>query len=523
MPLALVSQLRLVASRTPGAVAIIEESGHAVSFGDLLANVERIHHGLAAHGMRSGDRVLFAIRPGAVAIAAMLAMSELGAVIVVAQLGVGDALFAAQMHAVRPTWVMAESVLIAAMRSPMVRRLLELRGKSLPSLASLDHARFVASGPWMPGLRGALRLQDLERDTSGVAAEPTPGGLPGLEDTSDAFIVFTSGTTDAPKAVVHSRASLAAALQVVGTLLAIAPGDRLWTREVHVLLPALFAGATSFLPRSELDPGRTLAAIREHGISHVFEVTANVERLVEHVERRGAMLPPTLRQVMIGAAPVRQAFFRRLRKVLPAGAQAWCVYGMTEILPIAAIAIDEKLAFRGEGDIVGRPVDGVRVDVSPQGELIVRGPQLFSGYLGGALVSSHPTGDLAKLDDGRIVLMGRAKDMIIRREHNIYPELHEPVIEQIAGVRRCAMVGLYDEERADERVVLVVEPERALESVRERQEFIARVRTELERGPHRIDDAALPDAILVAELPYTGRSHKVDKRALREMALQELS
>ena len=117
------------------------------------------------------------------------------------------------------------------------------------------------------------------------------------------------------------------------------------------------------------------------------------------------------------------------------------------------------------------------------------------------------------------MLIGRQKDMIIRREHNIYPALHEPVIESIAGVRRCAMVGVYDDDAADERVVLAVEVEPWCDN----DAFVAALRRELRDGTHRIDEAAQPDLIFITALPHGGRSSKVNRDALRELAKEKLA
>ena len=113
------------------------------------------------------------------------------------------------------------------------------------------------------------------------------------------------------------------------------------------------------------------------------------------------------------------------------------------------------------------------------------------------------------MEDGRLVLLGRAKDMIIRGETNIYPELFEPIIERIRGVRRCALVGQYRVHLADECVVLVVEPESGVDA----DELRRRLRHELRFGDHRIDDAAQPDFIFTMSLPEVGRASKVDKAA----------
>jgi len=178
-----------------------------------------------------------------------------------------------------------------------------------------------------------------------------------------------------------------------------------------------------------------------------------------------------------------------------------------------------KLAYAGDGDLVGTPVSGVAARLSDCGELLLCGPNLCSGYVGRAPLHELPTGDLARFDEGRIILLGRLKDMMIRGPHNIYPELYEPAIERIVGVRRCAMVGVYDENAADERIVLGVEPEPGVDANALRE----RVRAALRHGPSRIDDAALPDLILVASLPVSGRSSKIDRGQLRELARERLA
>jgi len=133
-------------------------------------------------------------------------------------------------------------------------------------------------------------------------------------------------------------------------------------------------------------------------------------------------------------------------------------------------------------------------------------------------VREHATGDLARLVGGELALLGRKKDMIIRGDFNLYPELYEPTVERIPGVRRAVFVGVYDERGADERVVLVVEPDGAGDVTT----LPARVARALRAGDTRIDEPALPDHILVMSLPEGGRSSKVDKRALRDLVAASL-
>ena len=202
--------------------------------------------------------------------------------------------------------------------------------------------------------------------------------------------------------------------------------------------------------------------------------------------------------------------------MLPATTRVRCVYGMTEIVPVSRVDLEEKLVFHGEGDLVGRPVDGVRVRIAGDGELLVSGPNLCRGYWGQPSVTEVATGDLGVLDgDGRIVLFGRKKEMIIRGQHNIYPEVLESSIGGISGVRRCCLVGLYQDARADEEVILCVEGEPGTDAAA----LHTLVERSLRTGSHRIDAAALPDRIVIMPIPLAPRSKKVDRSAVR-VALQ---
>ncbi|HEX6510063.1 MAG TPA: class I adenylate-forming enzyme family protein, partial [Chloroflexota bacterium] len=112
---------------------------------------------------------------------------------------------------------------------------------------------------------------------------------------------------------------------------------------------------------------------------------------------------------------------------------------------------------------------------------------------------------------GRIILLGRSKDMIIRGRYNIYPALYEQRIEEIPGVARCALIGVWDERLGDERVVLAVEPAPA-------ETDPGRLRHRVDRALRRdalIDSLALPDEVVVMPLPESGRSRKIDRNALR--------
>ena len=137
-------------------------------------------------------------------------------------------------------------------------------------------------------------------------------------------------------------------------------------------------------------------------------------------------------------------------------------YGMTEHLLVATIGAADRLAHdERDGDLVGHPVDGVRIRVAEDGELHVGGPALALGYLGEPMPApSCRPGDLGRLDGaGRLVLLGRRKEMLIRDGENIYPGLYEPALAEAAGLAAAMMVGLPGAD-GDETVVLFAVPRR---------------------------------------------------------------
>jgi len=509
-----IDTLRQHASSDPRAVAIVERNGARVTRGELSAQISAATTALEASGFTAGDKALFSIRPGATALALVLAIHELGGVLLPFDPGVADALFDSRIALLEPRWVFAESILLIS-PSGLVARLLRARGLHFAPLGGVAGARFFHSGPRLPGMPPSRPVRSLLRPRRGIAPLSADTGMDrgsDLDPSSPAFVVCTSGTTSHPKAVVHSRQSLRAIVSAVSAQVALGEHDVVFARDLHLMLPAMLVGARIVVPPGSRFHARgALAVMERETVSHAFLVTRDCRLLLEECMRRGRKVPSSVRSLMIGAAPVRAPFLAQLATVLPLHTVAWCVYGTTEVLPVACVSLAEKVAYAGVGDLVGRVLPGLTVRIDEHGQLCVRGDRMFSGYAGEPPVSEHATGDLASLCDGRIVLLGRCKDMIIRGEYNIYPSLYEPLVEQVPGVRRAAMIGDFDEVSADERVILVVEPEANVDA----SLLLARVTRAVREGPLRFDSSAQPDRILIAALPEAGRSHKVDKSALR--------
>ncbi|MBL1087424.1 acyl--CoA ligase [Streptomyces actinomycinicus] len=454
--------------------------------GDLADLADRYAAALHARGIGPGGTVGVAVRPGPRALAVMLAVHRLGARAAVLDPGAGPDVLRARLAVARPEVVLADATAqaVAGWARPLARR----ARLALPDLAELGPVATI--GPRLPGCAPAL--------DAGVRSVIPPRPMDG---DGDAVIVFTSGTTSRPRAVVHTRASLAAGMAAVAGLVAPEAGRPVLGGTFFVLAPSLASGAPVALPARS---PRVLA-----------------RQLVRLAPQATYLTPPQLRAVLAqggrfsgrvwtGSAPASAGLLGRVKE--RGAVQAWGVYALTELFPAAAVEHADKAAFTGEGDLVGAPLPGVVARTDSSGELLLSGPAARDRYLGEEPDPWVATGDRARLCDGRIVLAGRAKDMVLRQAENIYPGLYEPALH-VPGVEVALLVGVPAGD-GDERVVAVVEPVRGTDR--------AALRAALARPLERMG-AARPDAVLLAEIPLSGRSRKPDRAATARLAARILA
>lgn len=538
----LVGDVLAQCDRHPDRVAL-RHAGQDLTYAAFGAGVRATAAALRADGLRAGDRVLFSVRPRTEGLVLALGVVAAGGSLVLVDPGSTPELFAARVRAAAPTWAATEALLYALSR-PALARVARRRGVLLPDYARLD-VRHVYAGRWLPGVpRGAQRARAL----AAGAAPAALGGGTGRRPDDEALVVFTSGTTAAPRAVVHTRGSLGAGTALLRQVCAVAPGDVVHTDQMLLGLPALVAGGTWSLPRRAPADDVVGYAAGLPGAAMTFLVPADVTALLDAVED-GQVAPTGPRTVLVGGAPVTAALLRRARALLP-GTRWAGVYGMTEILPVAVVEAEEKLAAGVDGDLVGRPLAGVTArldtgavdgDAAPGvGELVLGGPSLMRGYLldGPAASGEHRTGDLARWDeDGRLVLVGRTRDMLIRGTTNIYPGLYEPRLAALPGVAAAFLVGVPRAADGDEEVVLVVVPHAPSGGDAAPRGAGTGGRTAFEIGdggaladalrpllPTVLDHGAMPDHVLVADrVPVQGRSRKPDRAALAGAAAVHLA
>jgi len=484
--------------------------GPELTYRELTTRIENTARGLRSAGLKSGDRVLFSIRPRPAGIILALAIVRAGGSIVFVDPGSTPELFAARVAAAQPRFAATESLLYALSCAPL-RGIARKRGLLLPDYRRLDVRHFY-EGRRLPGVpKGALPVGAL----SGRARPDVE--LPELDPHREALVVFTSGTTKDPKAVVHTGGSLQAASQMLAQVYSASPGEFVHTEQMLLGLPALQNGATWSLPAS--GPGEKLIQFASglDGAVVTYLVPRDLHRLLNGVTR-GQVPAKGPRIGLIGGGPAPAELLRRAHEAFP-DTKWLSVYGMTEMLPVSVATVEEKLKHLQVGDCVGKPLPGIKARLAsePVGELILSGPNLMSGYLNKERAHEQHTGDLARIGpEGEIILVGRKKDMLIRGVTNIYPGLFEPRLTQLRGVVNAAMVGIRTE-YGDDRIVLAIQPEtwsQADTDISSEHAVLKEVEADL---AHIIDHDALPDIVVaVRDFPHSGRASKLDRLALAQ-------
>jgi malonyl-CoA/methylmalonyl-CoA synthetase len=294
--------------------------------------------------------------------------------------------------------------------------------------------------------------------------EREPAGLDTAAPEAPALIGYTSGTTGSPKGAVLTHATLLAGSEAVGMAWRWSASDRLVLAlplfHAHGLCVGLhgtlLAGASAvLLPRFEADA--VLDAARDHEASLFFGVPTMYHRLAQS-PRVGELA--RLRLCVSGSAPLPAELHRALAD--RGGQQVLERYGMTETLMNVSNPYDGE---RRPGS-VGLPLPGVelRLAEGDEGEILLRGPNVFPGYWERPQATAESfadgwfrTGDLGSLDpDGYLRILGRSKELIISGGFNVYPREVEDVLLGHPEVAEVAVVGKPSDEWGEVVTAFVV-------------------------------------------------------------------
>jgi len=383
--------------------------------------------------------------------------------------------------------------------------------KAIPSLRSIIHvgSRAATESGWDAFIA---------RGDAGQRIEP-----PRVAPDDVALVLFTSGTTAAPKGVQHTHNTLLRewsrpAYQLEGQFLSVLPAGH-YTGYQYLLRPSTHGVATIYMDQWVPDVAARL--IERHRIEHSGGTPFFLIALLEAAKRLNADLGALKSFVMGGQSMTPQL----IAKADAAGFPACRVYGLTEFPTVTELDASAPFACRSgtdgradEGNEI-RIVDddGCEVTAGHEGEIIARGPELFVGYLDATLDRDcflpggwFRTGDIGKLDArGYLTITDRKKDIIIRGGENISSAEVEGVLMQHPSVGEVAVVAMPDSLYGERACAFVVLRDAATLTLADVRAHFDAAGVSRQKAPERLE--------LVATLPRN-LSGKVLKFKLREAA-----
>jgi o-succinylbenzoate---CoA ligase len=400
------------------------------TFAELDDRVSDAARQLVALGVAAGDKVALLARNGPAFVVLVHAVSRLGAVFVPLNI---------RLTPVELAWQLTDA------RTSLLLHDTALGGLAAAAADQISGLRTIEIGP--EGLEGSAAASIPLRE--GIALDGAQG------------IIYTSGTTGRSKGVLLTYGNYW--WSAVGSAFQIGHSrDDRWL----AMLPLFHVGGLAILFRSVIggvpvmlheafDPARANHAIEAERVTLVSVVANMLARMLDDLESRS--YPPTLRCMLLGGGPAPSAL---LEECVHRGIPVSPTYGLTETCSqVATLLPDELAQHLGSA---GRPLptteiriehDGRPMPPGEIGEIVVRGPTLTPGYVGGAAGDGIRadgwlgTGDLGRLDDGGyLYVLDRRDDLIISGGENISPVEVESVLLLHPAIEDAAVVGVPDKQ-----------------------------------------------------------------------------
>ena len=448
---------------------------------------EQYARGMHEYGIRRGDTAVILIKPMLDVVPIFLALWRVGAVPVVVDPGAPKAQKLASIAEIGPR------VMIGIPSAQTLRLLYPKIFRSIERSVTVGNA-------WFLGSHTLKSFRQQHRKDTLVSSSPTIS--PTMADDPMA-IVFTSGSTGAPKGVVYTQGNGAAIIQSIKDALDIGPGDRCLACHPAFALYFVGAGATVVTPDldprfpRDADPACLLAVIRDQKPTVAFMQIPVIHNLWTYCAARGEKIPH-LKKILTTGASVPMDLVQGIQQALAEpGADLHVMYGATEALCVSYATGHDILARAamtrtGKGTYVGQPSPAVSVKIigitdqpieqwsadlvlrpGEIGEVCVFGPVVTPEYRGRPEATKkakiqdatgiwHRMGDAAYIDgDGALWYCGRIADRVETEHGDLYADLVEPIFNSHPAVLRSALVGLPLADSSRKSPLLLVEPSSA--------------------------------------------------------------
>ena len=412
--------------------------GETTTYGQLRDQVGAVRGALKAAGVVKGDTVALVCGNSTTFVIAYFATLGVGAIAVPMNVVSPAAEIEREMLVVNPTVVFVDPAAVNTWRSINTSRL----GKLKLVVATEGH-----------DIQGAVSMSSL------LGHSPT--GITEVEPSATAALIFTSGTAGAPRAAMLTHRNLKANLEQLERNTAMRPSDVIYgvlpvfhIFGLNVMLGySLYRGASIVLVQ-RFDPATAVETIRDRKVT-VVPGAPPVWTALSQLPGLQASDLATVRIALTGAAKMPEDTIALMRDKF--GVEVREGYGLTEASPVVSNSMGLELRIGS----VGRPVDGVElrlvdesgeeVEDGDEGEIWVRGENVFAGYLNDPVATSAvltadgwlKTGDLGvRDDDGYLYIVDRLKDLIIVSGFNVYPAEVEQVLLSHPNVEEAAVVGV---------------------------------------------------------------------------------
>lgn len=491
-----------------------------LTWAELNQQVNAAATRLHALGVRPGDRVNLMVPPGARLTTLIYACMKLGAVIVVADTGLGIPGLTRALKGANPSFLVGIPAALSAARTllwPGVRISVEPLGSVQEKLLGVAGSVFTA--PAADGTPGA------------PVPTPTVVEFPSPVPDADAAVLYTSGSTGPAKGVVYTQRQLAGMRDAIANTYGFAPGSGLVAGFAPFALLGPALGATSVTPTMDVTRPKTLTASALASAAAAIDasvVFASPAALVNVVatadelsaEQRAALAK--VQTVLSAGAPIPVPLLEALSALVP-NASLHTPYGMTEGLPVTDVSFEmirQAIAegtpnaagevldpFARDGVCVGFAVYGAAVAIAPllqdgsvadelthepgvTGEILVSAPHVKDRYdtlwvTEEQSISTpgwHHTGDVGHLDaSGRLWVEGRLAHVLLTSQGVLTPVAAEQSAESLPEVRRAALVAVGPAGTA--APVLVIEASANTAALEARQSASGLKRALLDRVP----------------------------------------